>query len=122
MGDSDKDKMAEMLMHIYNNNTYRWDDEDDTYSEDEEYKNFDYSRIAETLMRELVANKVELLLVLKDDEIREWWEDVLKEEKRRAAEAARREKERKKKEADALAKKELLDRLTPNEKRLLGIN
>lgn len=84
-------------------------------------KIYNVDRIAETLMDELERNGLDSYIVLKDPEIGEWWNKI--KTRRAEAEAAKRKAEaaKRKKEEDARAKKALLDRLTPEEKRLLGI-
>ena len=84
-------------------------------------RRYDYKSMAETLMRELVANEIESHVLLKDDDIRDWWTGILKEEKRKADEAAAKEAARIKKENDKKLKEEVLSRLTADEKRVLGI-
>lgn len=84
-------------------------------------KRYDYKAMAETLMRELVANEIESHVLLKDDDIRDWWTGILKEEARKAEEARRREEARIKREKDKQLKADVLSRLTPDEKRVLGL-
>lgn len=79
------------------------------------------ARIACKALTELETNEIAEVLLLKDDEVREWWTQH-KEADRKEAERVRKEAARKAKAAeDKRKKKELLDRLTPEEKRLLGI-
>jgi hypothetical protein len=84
-------------------------------------RRYDYKSMAETLMRELVANEIESHVLLKDDDIRDWWTGILKEEKRKAEEEARKEAARIKKENDKKLKEDVLSRLTAEEKRVLGL-
>lgn len=89
-------------------------------------------RIAVEAMRELERNNLSDFVVLKDDELSKWWnaykkqeaEEIemarIKEEKRIAAKEARDARLEKVAE-DSRVKAELLSRLTPDEKRILGI-
>ena len=72
------------------------------------------ARIACKALTELEDNKIEDLLLLRDDEVRAWWQ-AHKEADRKAA-AARAEKERKEK-----IKEEALAKLSHEERELLGI-
>lgn len=78
-----------------------------------------YKKIADAVMRELVANGIEDMILIKNDDVREWWGDIVAEEKRKAEAEARKERERQKKLEDIKALKALMERLTPEEKRLL---
>lgn len=89
-------------------------------------------RIAAAAMRELERNDLSDFVVLKDAELGKWWnaykkqeaEEIemvrIKEEKRIATKEARDARLAKVAE-DARVKAELLSRLTPDEKRILGI-
>jgi len=89
-------------------------------------------RIAAEAMRELERNDLADFVVLKDAELGKWWnaykkqeaEEIemarIKEEKKRALKEARDIRLAKVAE-DARVKVELLSRLTPDEKRILGI-
>lgn len=89
-------------------------------------------RIAAEAMRELERNDLSDFVVLKDAELGKWWnafkkqeaEEIemarIKEEKRIATKTARDTRLAKEAE-DARVKAELLSRLTPDEKRILGI-
>lgn len=79
------------------------------------------ARIACKSLTELEANGIADLLLLKDNEVRDWWL-AHKEADRKEQERIRAAEERKKKAAEDKRKKaELLARLTPEEKRILGI-
>lgn len=82
---------------------------------------YDYSRIAEAVMDELVANELEDLLIVKNLEVGEWWSGVLAARKKVAELKRQKELAMQKAEDDYRAKQELLSRLTPEEKRLLGL-
>jgi len=89
---------------------------DNGYSRAEEYKKQcdKLARIACAAMEELVKQGKEDFLVLKNPEVAEWWVAHVKAdraEKARVAELERRER----------IKKEALDRLTDEEKELLGL-
>ena len=72
------------------------------------------ARIACKALAELEANKIEDMLLLRDDEVRVWWQKH-KEDDRKAREA------REAKERRAAAKKAALAKLSEEEKELLGI-
>lgn len=72
------------------------------------------ARIACKALGELENNKIEDMLLLKDDEVREWWLKH-KEDDRKAKEAREAKERREAKKAAALAK------LSEEEKELLGI-
>jgi len=72
------------------------------------------ARIACKALAELENNKIEDMLLLRDDEVREWWLKH-KEDDRRAKEAREAKERREAKKAAALAK------LSEEEKELLGI-
>ena len=72
------------------------------------------ARIACKALQELENNKIEDMLLLKDDEVRTWWMKH-KEDDRRAKEAREAKERREAKKAAALAK------LSEEEKELLGI-
>ena len=89
---------------------------DNGYSRADEYKRQcdKLARIACAAMEELVRQGKADFLVLKNEEVREWWEAHVKAdraEKARVAEQERRER----------IKREALDRLTDEEKELLGL-
>lgn len=72
------------------------------------------ARIACKALDELEANKIEDLLLLRDDEVREWWKKH-KEDDRKAKEA------REVKERRAAIKKAALAKLSEEEQELLGL-
>ena len=72
------------------------------------------ARIACRALQELENNKIEDLILLRDDEVREWWLKH-KEDDRRAREAREARERREAKKAAALSK------LSEEEKELLGI-
>lgn len=79
------------------------------------------ARIACKAMTELESNSIAEMILLRDDEVREWWEQH-KEADRQEAERVRKEAEKKAAAAERKRKKaEVLARLTPEEKRILGI-
>lgn len=89
---------------------------DNGYNQREEYKQQcdKLARIACAAMEELVRQGREDFLVLKNEEVRTWWEAHVKAdraEKARIAEQERKERVR----------QEALDRLTDEEKELLGL-
>ena len=72
------------------------------------------ARIACKAMTLLVEQGKADFLILRDDEVREWWEQH-QEADRKARE------EREKKDREAKIRKEALAKLTPEEKKILGI-
>lgn len=84
-------------------------------------KQFNYEKIAEAIMDELVANELEDLLIVKNLEVGKWWADVMTERARIAEITRQKEEAVRKKEEDLRAKEALLGRLTAEEKRLLGL-
>lgn len=79
------------------------------------------ARIACKAMTELERNEIAEILLLKDEEVREWWAQH-KEDDRQEQERVRKEAEKKAAEKELKRKKrELLARLTDEEKRILGI-
>ena len=121
-----KDEVAKMLMDMYDSKNRSWmyaSDEDDleiteAYYEDEESVDAEFATI---LMDELTANGLDSHILLKYPQIADWWGSVLKERKKKAEALRKREEARRKKEEDARARESLLARLTPEEKRLLGV-
>ena len=89
---------------------------DEGYSMKEQYKAQcdKLARIACAAMEELVKQGKEDFLVLKNPEVAEWWAAHVKADKKEKARIA--EKERRER-----VKKEALDRLTDEEKELLGL-
>lgn len=71
-------------------------------------------RIATKVMRELERNGIEDMILLQDDEVRDWWSGV-KEVERVAREKVEREEYRKRVKEEALAK------LSAEEKEILGL-
>lgn len=137
MGDEYKDKMIEHLMKMYRDKTEDWvfgevdeeieDDEEfwDEVEDEEEDDPYDpgskFSKIAATLMDELTENNLDSHILLKYPKIADWWGSVLKDRAKKAEAQRKREEARRKKEEDARARESLLARLTPEERRLLGV-
>lgn len=126
------DRAFEDLMKIYKMKTIAMDtddddvdewlwDEDPTWGDEEEDEDLDFESIATRLMDELAAHNLDVLVAIKDTEIGEWWASVTKHRRIIAERERQREEERRRLEEDERARKELLSRLTPEEKRLLGI-
>lgn len=93
----------------------------DEYNHDEEDEDNYDNEFAIILMDEITENNLDSHILLKYPQIANWWSDVLKERKRkedakRKVEAAKRKAEKDKHDRDSL-----LARLTPEEKRLLGV-
>lgn len=130
MGDDDTiEKFRHYLEEVSREKQWAWG-EIDAIEDTKIYKDvlpkktvkiYNVDQIAETLMDELERNGLDSFVVLKDPNIGEWW-GAIKAKRKEVEELERKKAEAKrKKEEDARAKKALLDRLTPEEKRLLGI-
>jgi hypothetical protein len=93
-----------------------WDDHDSDRDKIRELKKQAdmLARIACKALQELEDNKISEVLLLRDDEVREWWAEH-KEADRRAREA------REAKERRAAIKKSALAKLSEEEKEVLGI-
>ena len=89
---------------------------DNGYSRADEYKRQcdKLARIACAAMEELVKQGKADFLVLKNEEVRNWWEAHIEADKREKARVAEQERR-------ARVKQEALDRLTDEEKELLGL-
>lgn len=124
-----KEEMAEMIMGIYESKNKDWmyaSDEDDIAVADDQWWEEEEIEEASTeyaviLMDELTANNLDSHVLLKYPEIANWWGSVLKERNKKAEAKRKKEEARIKKEEDARARDLLLSRLTPEEKRLLGV-
>lgn len=77
--------------------------------------------MAKRIMEALDADGRADFVLLKDPEICKWWRDIKEEEKRIQAELERKQKAKEEKERLARLKTDLLNRLTPDEKKALGI-
>jgi hypothetical protein len=93
-------------------------DEDDESDEDDPYN---IESMAIRMMDVMVENNIDSFILLKDPIVARWWADILQERKRIAEKKQRREEAVRKAQEDERARAELLSRLTPEEKRLLGI-
>ena len=91
-----------------------YDDRPDYDARDWKKKTDKLARIACKAMTELVEQGKADFLILRDDEVREWWEQHQIAD-RQAREA------REKKEREARIRKEALAKLTPEERKILGI-
>lgn len=94
----------------------RWDDYDSNSDKIRELKKQAdmLARIACKALQELKDNKIEDMILLRDDEVRQWWQKH-KEDDRRAKEA------REAKERRAAIKKAALAKLSEEEQELLGL-
>mgnify|MGYP006268592873 CR=1 FL=1 len=93
----------------------RWDDGSDARKIRELKKQCDMlARIACKALTELEKNEVEDMLLLKDDEIRTWWKKHKEDDAREQARLAEIERQDR-------VKQEALDRLSDEEKELLGL-
>jgi hypothetical protein len=127
----DKEQMIKAVMDIYSSKQ-NWDyesaltDDDevdsDTFwaNEDDEMEDAG-TEYAVILMDELTANNLDSHVLLKYPEIANWWGTVLKERKKKAEALRKREETKQKAEDDRRARESLLARLTPEERRLLGV-
>lgn len=94
-------------------------DEDNFWeSEDDEEVDAEFATI---LMDELTANGLDSHILLKYPAIADWWGSVLKDRKKKAEALRKREEAKRKREEDKHARESLLARLTPEERRLLGV-
>jgi hypothetical protein len=122
--DSYQDKMLKELMGIYDSKDRSWEYNEEL-NEDEEWVDEGMNEIgpefAITLMDELTANNLDSHVLLKYPEIADWWGGVLKERKKKAEALRKREEAKRKAEEDKHARESLLARLTPEERRLLGV-
>ena len=91
-----------------------YDDRPDYSAREWKNKTDKLARIACKAMEELVKSGKADFLLIKDDEVREWW-DQHQEADRKAREA------REQKERDARVRRGALAKLTPEEKKILGI-
>jgi AAA+ ATPase superfamily predicted ATPase len=79
------------------------------------------ARIACKAMTALEADGHADFLLLKDDEVREWWLQHKEADRKRMEEEARKKAERAEKKRLKKIKTELLERLTEDEKKALGL-
>ena len=130
MDDEHKDKILRQLMGMYQDKSQDWvysldEVEDNRWSDfdrDDEEENYSTStEYAVILMDELTANNLDSHILLKYPKIANWWGGVLKERKKKADALRKREEAKRKAEEDKHARESLLARLTPEEKRLLGV-
>ena len=130
MGDEYKDKVLRELMGMYQDKSQDWvysldEVEDNRWSDfdrDDEEENYSTStEYAVILMDELTANNLDSHILLKYPKIANWWGGVLKERKKKAEALRKREETRRQKEEDKRAREVLVARLTPEERRLLGV-
>lgn len=129
MGDEYRDKILKDLMRAYDSKNRSWEYETSNFDEEVEEDGFwavveeeeDDKEFATILMDELTENNLDSHVLLKYPKIADWWGSVLRERKKKAEALRKREEARRKKEEDAHARESLLARLTPEEKRLLGI-
>lgn len=126
MGDDYRDKILKDLMGMYQDKSQGWmydseeEVEEDGFWEVEEDDGYT-SDFATILMDELTENNLDSHVLLKYPKIANWWGSVLRVRKKNAEALRKREEARRKKEEDARARESLLSRLTPEERRLLGI-
>lgn len=132
---SAQEEMMKYLMEVYDNKSQGWmydsddvDDEEDDWSdfdsddEDEDLEDdFEFAAVATILMDELTANNLDSHILLKYPKIADWWGKHLAERKKKEEKKRKLAEARRKKEEDARARESLLARLTPEERRLLGV-
>lgn len=124
-----KEEIAKIFLDMYDQKNKNWmyaSDEDDMAKADDQW--WDEEEIEEPsteyaviLMDELTANNLDSHILLKYPEIANWWGSILKERNKKADAKRKKEEARLRKEEDARARESLLARLTPEERRLLGI-
>ena len=120
------DEMIKSLMDMYTKQSKGWayDDDiivsadEDNFWETEESVDPEFAII---LMDELTANNLDSHILLKYPQIADWWGSVLKVRKKNAEALRKREEAKRKAEEDKHARDALLARLTPEERRLLGV-
>jgi hypothetical protein len=126
MDDEHKDKILRELMDMYQDKNQGWmydsdeEVEEDGFWEVEEDDSYT-SDFATILMDELTANNLDSHVLLKYPKIANWWGSVLRVRKKNAEALRKREEARRKKEEDKRAREVLVARLTPEERRLLGV-
>jgi hypothetical protein len=126
MGNEYKDRILKDLMDMYQDKNQGWmydseeEVEEDGFWEVEEDDGYT-SDFAVILMDELTENNLDSHILLKHPKIADWWGSVLRVRKKNAEALRKREEARRKKEEDARARESLLARLTPEERRLLGV-
>jgi hypothetical protein len=129
MGDEYRDRILKDLMRAYDSKNRSWEYETSDFDEEVEEDGFweveeddSYtSDFATILMDELTENNLDSHVLLKYPKIANWWGSVLRVRKKNAEALRKREEARRKKEEDARARESLLARLTPEERRLLGV-
>jgi hypothetical protein len=134
MGDGYKDEMIEHLMKIYQDKSQdwildidevdedRWSDFDrDSDEEIEDDLEDDFERVSTILMDELTENNLDSHILLKYPRIADWWGGVLKQRKEKEEKRRWVEEKKRKEEEDKRAREALVARLTPEERRLLGV-
>ncbi len=102
-----------MPCQSYDDNWRSYDDDRDKINELKKQADM-LARIACKALAELEDNKIEDMLLLRDDEVREWWAKH-KEDDRKAKEA------REARERRAAIKKAALAKLSEEEQELLGL-
>lgn len=128
----DKDEIAKMIMGMYESKNKSWmydSDEDavvavsddDQWWDEEEIEEEVDAEFATILMDEFTANNLDSHILLKYPKIADWWGSVLREREKKAEALRKREEAKRKKEEDKHARESLLARLTPEERRLLGV-
>jgi hypothetical protein len=131
MDDGYKDKILRDLMDMYQDKRQDWihsldDLEDDRWSdfdsesedEEDDVLALDFAVI---LMDELTENNLDSHILLKHPKIADWWGGVLKQRKEKEEKRRWVEEKKRKEEEDKRAREALVARLTPEERRLLGV-
>jgi len=132
MGDEYKDRIIKDLIDMYQDKRQDWihsldDLEDDRWSdfdsdeEDEDDLEDDFEGVSTILMDELTANNLDSHILLKYPRIADWWGGVLKQRKEKEEKRRWVEEKKRKEEEDKRAREALVARLTPEERRLLGV-
>lgn len=97
-------------------------DSGSSYSEQQLKQQCDrLARIACKAMEALEKDGHADFLLLKDDEVREWWNKHKEADRLHREEEARKRREREEKKRLKKVKEELLNRLTDDEKKALGL-
>jgi len=130
MGDEYKDRILRDLMDMYQDKTKDWvylpDVEEDRWSDfdrddEEEDLEDDFEGVSTILMDELTENNLDSHILLKYPRIADWWGGVLKQRKEKEEKRRWIEEKKRKEEEDKRAREALVARLTPEERRLLGV-
>jgi len=80
-----------------------------------------FKQFAVTLMRELEANNLSIMVLLQHDDIAQWWGKYLADKEAKLKREAEALRKRKIKEQDAADRKKLIKKFTKEELKILGV-